>query len=214
MGGWSQLPSLSLFIFSKLLVLLHFITTMALHLLLLLIFSMVAHSSGTWCVCKKGGNEKVLQMAIDYACGNGADCTQTHQGGRCYNPDTIIDHCNYAVNSYFQAKGQAPGSCDFNGAAVVTTSDPSYNGCSYPSSASGMTNSPGNTRTPGSTTVTTGGTTTSPYGNNPTNTGVLGGGIGTGPGINNDISHGFMTHQETTTFRFLAIMGSTLVMLL
>ncbi|KAM0032975.1 putative carbohydrate-binding X8 domain-containing protein, plant [Helianthus debilis subsp. tardiflorus] len=80
---------------------------------------------GTWCVCKKGGNDKVLQMAIDWACGNGADCTQTHQGGKCYNPNTVIDHCNYAVNSYFQAKGQAPGSCDFNGAAMVTTSDPS-----------------------------------------------------------------------------------------
>ncbi|KAJ0680410.1 putative carbohydrate-binding X8 domain-containing protein, plant [Helianthus annuus] len=80
----------------------------------------------TWCVCKKGGNDKVLQMAIDWACGNGADCTQTHQGGKCYNPNTVIDHCNYAVNSYFQAKGQAPGSCDFNGAAMVTTTDPSF----------------------------------------------------------------------------------------
>ncbi|KAF5792650.1 putative X8 domain-containing protein [Helianthus annuus] len=191
---------------------------MAAQLLLLLIFSMVAHSSGTWCVCKKGGNDKVLQMAIDWACGNGADCTQTHQGGKCYNPNTVIDHCNYAVNSYFQAKGQAPGSCDFNGAAMVTTSDPSANGCTYPSSASGMTNSPGNTRTPGSTTVTAGSTTTSPYGNNPSNTGVLGGGLGSGmgpgAGINTDVSHGFMIDQETTTFRFLAIMGLTLVMLL
>ncbi|XP_076903450.1 PLASMODESMATA CALLOSE-BINDING PROTEIN 2-like [Bidens hawaiensis] len=191
---------------------------MATHLLILLIFSMVAHSSGTWCICKKGVNDKVLQMAIDYACGNGADCTQTHQGGRCYNPDTVIDHCNYAVNSYFQAKGQAPGSCDFNGAAMVTNSDPSSNGCSFPSSASGttVTNSPRNTRTPGSTTVTACGTTTSPYGNNPTNTGVLGGGIGSGvgpgSGINTDLSHGFMLHHETNTF--LAIMGSTLVMLL
>ncbi|KAI3761287.1 hypothetical protein L1987_51699 [Smallanthus sonchifolius] len=196
---------------------------MAALVLLLLIFSMISHSSGTWCVCKKGGDDKVLQMAIDYACGNGADCTQTHQGGRCYNPDTIIDHCNYAVNSYFQAKGQAPGSCDFKGAAMVTASDPSSNGCSYPSSASGMpvTNSPGNTRTPSSTTMTPGGTTTSPYGNNPTNTGVLGGGIGPGMGpsgvginTNTDLSNGFMIHQETTTFGFLTIMGLTVVMLL
>ncbi|KAI7737541.1 hypothetical protein M8C21_008844 [Ambrosia artemisiifolia] len=206
-------------------------------LLLLLIFSMVSHSSATWCVCKKGGNNKVLQMAIDYACGNGADCTQTHQGGKCYNPDTVMDHCNYAVNSYFQNKGQAPGSCDFNGAAMVTTSDPSANGCSYPSSASGTTvvNSPGNARTPGSTTMTPGGgtttmtpgsttmtpgsTNTSPYVNNPTNTGVLGGGYGpgmgpSGAGINTDISHGLRIHQETITLGFLVIMGSMLVMLL
>ncbi|XP_076903917.1 PLASMODESMATA CALLOSE-BINDING PROTEIN 1-like [Bidens hawaiensis] len=197
---------------------------MAALVLLLLIFSMVSHSSGTWCVCKKGGNEKVLQMAIDWACANGADCTPTHQGGKCYSPDTVIDHCNYVVNSYFQAKGQTPGSCDFNGAATVTTSDPSANGCSYPSSASGMpvTNSPGNTRTPpgATTTVTPGSTTSSPYGNNPTNTGVLGGGgfgPGMGPsgaGINTDVSHGFMIRQEAATFGFLTIMGSTLVMLL
>ncbi|KAK9066584.1 hypothetical protein SSX86_013907 [Deinandra increscens subsp. villosa] len=196
---------------------------MAVQLLLLLIFSMVAHSSGTWCVCKKGGNDKVLQMALDYACGNGADCTQTHQGGKCYNPDTVLDHCNYAVNSYFQAKSQAPGSCDFNGAAMVTTTDPSSNGCSYPSSASGGTsgsgtNSPGNTRTPSSTSVTAGGTTTSPYGNNPTNTGVLGGGygngMGPGVGVNTDVSHGSMIHQETNTFRLLAVTGSLVVMLL
>ncbi|KAL9992414.1 putative carbohydrate-binding X8 domain-containing protein, plant [Helianthus debilis subsp. tardiflorus] len=89
----------------------------------------------TWCVCKKGGQDKVLQQAIDYACGNGADCTQTHQGAKCFNPDTVLDHCNYAVNSYFQNKGQAPGSCDFSGAAMVTTTDPSANGCTYPTSA-------------------------------------------------------------------------------
>lgn len=76
-------------------------------------------------MCKKGGNDKVLQMAIDYACGNGADCTQTHQGGKCFNPDTVYDHCNYAVNSYFQAKGQTPEACNFNGAAMVVSTDPS-----------------------------------------------------------------------------------------
>ncbi|XP_071731553.1 PLASMODESMATA CALLOSE-BINDING PROTEIN 3-like [Rutidosis leptorrhynchoides] len=191
---------------------------MATLVLLILLFFMVAHSSATWCVCKKGGNDKVLQMAIDYACGNGADCTQTHQGGRCYNPDTVIDHCNYAVNSYFQNKGQTPEACNFNGAAMVVTADPSYNGCSYPSSASGTTVTNGNTKAPGSTTVTTGGTTTNPYGNNPTNTGILGGGIGpgmgpSGAGINTDVSHGFMLYQERTSFGLLAIMGSAFVML-
>ncbi|XP_071709834.1 PLASMODESMATA CALLOSE-BINDING PROTEIN 2-like [Rutidosis leptorrhynchoides] len=192
---------------------------MASLVVLLLFFSMVTHSSATWCVCKKGGNDKVLQMAIDYACGNGADCTQTHQGGRCYNPDTVIDHCNYAVNSYFQNKGQTPEACNFNGAAMVVTSDPSTNGCSYPASASGTIMTNGNTKTPGSTTVTAGSTTTSPYGNTPSNTGTLGGGIvpgmgSSGAGINTYVSHGIMLHQERTGLGFLTIMGSAFAMLL
>lgn len=82
-------------------------------------------ATATWCVCKKGGQDKVLQEAIDYACGNGADCIQTHQGGKCFNPDTVMDHCNYAVNSYFQNKGQTPEACVFKGATMVTTTDPS-----------------------------------------------------------------------------------------
>lgn len=83
------------------------------------------YSGATWCVCKPGLSETVLQKSIDYACGNGADCTLIHQGGACYNPNTVPAHCNYAVNSYFQRKGQANGSCDFAGAATPSTSDPS-----------------------------------------------------------------------------------------
>ncbi|KAK1407352.1 hypothetical protein QVD17_38966 [Tagetes erecta] len=166
----------------------------------MLILSMTVHSSATWCVCKKGGQDKVLQQAIDYACGNGADCTQTHQGGKCYNPDTVLDHCNYAVNSYFQNKGQAPGSCDFSGAAMVSTTDPSANGCIFPTSASG-----------------TGGTTRSPgaFGNNPSNTNGLAGGVGgLGPSASDDVSHGGLSlHQQTNVFRFLAIVGVGVVML-
>ncbi|KAL8123056.1 hypothetical protein AgCh_011147 [Apium graveolens] len=102
-----------------------------------LMFAMaVGHSSATWCVCKPGLNETVLQKSIDYACGSGADCTQIHQKGACYNPDTVPAHCNYAVNSYFQRKAQASGSCDFAGVAIISTSDPSVAGCVYPSSAS------------------------------------------------------------------------------
>ncbi|KAL8216039.1 hypothetical protein R6Q57_022876 [Mikania cordata] len=147
-------------------------------------------SATTWCVCKKGGQDKMLQQAIDFACGNGADCTQTHQGGKCYNPDTVIDHCNYAVNSYFQNKGQAPGSCDFSGAAMVITTDPSSNGCTYPTSPSG-------TRSPGSS-----------LGNN-----GLGGVVGNlGPSASDDVSHGGLwLHQQTNIFVYSAIVGAMLI---
>ncbi|XP_076905136.1 PLASMODESMATA CALLOSE-BINDING PROTEIN 1-like [Bidens hawaiensis] len=166
-------------------------------LLSLLVFSMATHSSATWCVCKKGGDDKVLQQAIDYACGNGADCAPTHQGGKCFNPDTITDHCNYAVNSYFQNKGQAPGSCDFKGAATVVSADPSSNGCTFPTSASG-----------------TG--TASPRSPTNINGGIAGGAGGAlGPSASDDVSHGGVRlHKQSTIFGFLAIVGAGVAMML
>ncbi|KAK8537621.1 hypothetical protein V6N12_043774 [Hibiscus sabdariffa] len=106
-------------------------------LLSVLFLAMTDHSSAVWCVCKDGVGEANLQKTLDYACGNGADCNPTHSNGPCYNPNTVKAHCNYAVNSYFQRKGQAQGSCDFSGTATVTSTDPSSAGCVYPSSASG-----------------------------------------------------------------------------
>nr|AFK43237.1 unknown [Lotus japonicus] len=106
----------------------------SLHLAVLLLLAFTASSSASWCVCKDG-NEASLQKALDYACGAGADCNPIKQTGPCYNPNTVRAHCNYAVNSYFQKKGQAPLACDFAGAATVSASDPSTTGCSYPASA-------------------------------------------------------------------------------
>ncbi|KAH7857843.1 hypothetical protein Vadar_017077 [Vaccinium darrowii] len=104
-------------------------------LVLVLIMANALHSSATWCICKDGMGDASLQKTLDYACGAGADCTLIHQNGACYSPNTVRAHCSYAVNSYFQKKGQAQGSCDFSGTASVTTSDPSSTGCVYPASA-------------------------------------------------------------------------------
>lgn len=79
---------------------------------------------GSWCVCKDG-SDTILQKSLDYACGAGADCNPIKQTGPCFQPNTVRAHCNFAVNSYFQKKGQAPMSCDFAGTATVTASNPS-----------------------------------------------------------------------------------------
>ncbi|KAF2575783.1 hypothetical protein F2Q70_00000467 [Brassica cretica] len=86
---------------------------------------MAGHSSASWCVCKTGISDSVLQNTLDYACGNGADCNPTHPKAPCFNPDNVRSHCSYAVNSFFQKKGQAPGTCDFSGTATPTNTDPS-----------------------------------------------------------------------------------------
>lgn len=90
-----------------------------------LLFVCVIMVAANWCVCKDGVGDPVLQKALDYACGAGADCNPIHSNGPCYNPNTVKAHCSYAVNSYFQRKGQAQGSCDFSGSATVATTDPS-----------------------------------------------------------------------------------------
>ncbi|KAH6797301.1 hypothetical protein C2S52_021855 [Perilla frutescens var. hirtella] len=136
---------------------------------LLLLLAMAARSSATWCICKQGVGDAVLQKTLDYACGSGADCNPTHQNGPCFNPNTVRAHCNYAVNSYFQRYRQAPAACDFSGTATVVTSDPSTAGCAYPATASTTT----------TTTPTGVPTTTTPNGGSPLvtspKTGVLGG---------------------------------------
>ncbi|KAI5387322.1 PLASMODESMATA CALLOSE-BINDING PROTEIN 1 [Lathyrus oleraceus] len=108
---------------------------MAFLIFFLLFLSLTAHSSGLYCVCKDGVSDKLLQTAIDYACGAGADCTPILQNGPCFQPNTVKDHCNYAVNSYYQNKGNVQGSCDFAGAATPTPTPPNTSsGCVYPSS--------------------------------------------------------------------------------
>lgn len=81
-------------------------------------------AGATYCLCNDGVGDQALQKALDYACGSGADCSAIQQSGDCYNPNTLKDHCSYAVNSYFQNQGQVAGSCDFAGTASVSANPP------------------------------------------------------------------------------------------
>ncbi|XP_076890359.1 uncharacterized protein LOC143541407 [Bidens hawaiensis] len=91
---------------------------------ILFLLALVGYSNAAYCVCNTAMSDSVLQKNIDYACGNGADCSQISQSGACFNPNTVKDHCTFAVNSYFQKKGQVPGSCDFSGTASVVQALP------------------------------------------------------------------------------------------
>ncbi|KAI0493257.1 hypothetical protein KFK09_027533 [Dendrobium nobile] len=148
--------------------------------MMLLAFSLTlfsGRSDGAWCVCRQDASNTALQKTIDYACGAGADCNPILQNGACYNPNTVLAHCSYAANSYYQRKAQAQGACDFAGTATISQTDPSNNGCSYPSSqsSSGSSSSPGtgnSTQSPGSASSSTGSTPTQ------TGTGGVLGGLG------------------------------------
>jgi hypothetical protein len=95
-------------------------------LLLLLLAVSIRGSGAAWCVCRSDANETALQETLDYACGQGADCTPVATGGSCHSPDSVVAHCSYAANSYYQRSSQSKGAtCDFGGTATLTNTDPS-----------------------------------------------------------------------------------------
>ncbi|RVX02634.1 PLASMODESMATA CALLOSE-BINDING PROTEIN 3 [Vitis vinifera] len=126
---------------------------MAVLVYFVLFLAMTGHSSAAvYCVCKDGLSDQALQKTLDYACGAGADCSPVLQNGACYNPNTVKDHCSYAVNSYFQKKGQASGSCDFAGTATPNSTGSSTTpSTTTPSTTTPSTTTP-STTTPSSTT--------------------------------------------------------------
>ncbi|CAH1441380.1 unnamed protein product [Lactuca virosa] len=112
-------------------------------------------TAAMWCVVRSEASREALQVALDYACGAGADCAPIQQNGLCFLPNTIQAHASYAFNSYYMRRSMAAGSCDFAGTATIAKTDPSYGSCVYPASPS---TAGGSIPTPGggaSTTSTT-----------------------------------------------------------
>ncbi|CAI9278472.1 unnamed protein product [Lactuca saligna] len=62
------------------------------------------------------------------------DCSAMVQGAPCYEPDTVAAHATYAFDAYYHRMAMAEGTCDFNGVATVTTTDPSHGSCIFPGS--------------------------------------------------------------------------------
>ncbi|GAB4853905.1 hypothetical protein Ancab_018115 [Ancistrocladus abbreviatus] len=85
-----------------------------------------------WCVPKAGVSDAELQANLDYACGQGIDCSPVQPGGSCFEPNTVASHAAYAMNLYYQTAGRKPWTCDFTQTATVTSVNPSYNSCTYP----------------------------------------------------------------------------------
>ncbi|XP_077228799.1 PLASMODESMATA CALLOSE-BINDING PROTEIN 5-like [Tasmannia lanceolata] len=97
----------------------------------------VRAGSDLWCVAKNNAVDAALQSALDWACGKGgSDCGPIQQGGPCSEPSDIQSYASYAFNDYFLRNGLTPQSCDFGGAAALTSLNPSHGGCVFPSSSS------------------------------------------------------------------------------
>lgn len=87
-------------------------------------------ASQQWCIAKPNLANSVYQGALDWVCGplsgqGQVNCGPINSGQTCFLPDTYQSHASWAFNVYYQTHGQTAQSCDFQGAAVVTTTDPS-----------------------------------------------------------------------------------------
>ncbi|KAL2558958.1 Glucan endo-1 [Forsythia ovata] len=89
----------------------------------------------TYCVAREHADRKLLQAALDWACGPGkVDCSPLLQGQPCYEPDTVVAHASYAFDAYYHRMAMADGTCNFNGVATITTTNPSHRPCIFPGS--------------------------------------------------------------------------------
>ncbi|WCJ28648.1 Carbohydrate-binding X8 domain superfamily protein [Euphorbia peplus] len=84
-----------------------------------------------WCVAKPAVPGPIIQEAMNYACGSGADCDSIQPSGSCFEPNTLLAHASFAFNSYWQRTKVAGGTCSFGGTAMLVTVDPSYDGCHF-----------------------------------------------------------------------------------
>lgn len=78
-----------------------------------------------WCVPKAGVSDAQLQANLDYACGQGIDCSPIQPGGACFEPNSVASHAAYAMNLLYQSSGKNPWNCDFTQTAMLTSSNPS-----------------------------------------------------------------------------------------
>ncbi|GAB2296950.1 hypothetical protein Dimus_031053 [Dionaea muscipula] len=102
----------------------------------------------TFCVAKDGADQKLLQAALDWACGPGkVDCSPLLQGQLCYEPDTVAAHATYAFDTYYHQMAMAPNTCYFNGVSSITTTNPSHGSCKFPGSGGFNGTTPNNTTT-------------------------------------------------------------------
>lgn len=80
----------------------------------------------TWCIASTKASEADLQNALDWACGPGnVDCSAIQPSQPCYEPDTLLSHASFAINSYYQQNGATDIACSFGGNGVKVDKNPS-----------------------------------------------------------------------------------------
>lgn len=81
---------------------------------------------GVFCVANSSAPHSALKHSLDWACGPGsANCSAIQPGQPCYASDDIVAVSSYAFNDYYHRTQSSGGTCNFNGTAMITSTDPS-----------------------------------------------------------------------------------------
>ncbi|KAI3847660.1 hypothetical protein MKX03_008838 [Papaver bracteatum] len=92
----------------------------------------------TYCVSKSfGANLDSMAAALSLTCGV-VDCSVLQPGSPCFEPESLAAHASYAFNLYYQKNNRITGSCDFNGTAMITSTNPSHGTCMFTDHNSGF----------------------------------------------------------------------------
>ncbi|XP_078160032.1 glucan endo-1,3-beta-glucosidase 2-like [Carex rostrata] len=109
-------------------------------------------TGGTFCVAIATADTTALQDGLNWACGSGgADCSLIQQGQACYEANNLVELASYAYNDYYHKAGSSGGTCNFNGTATTTTTDPSHGSCIFAGSTQSSTTTTTNSTSTGST---------------------------------------------------------------
>ncbi|KAL5151751.1 PLASMODESMATA CALLOSE-BINDING PROTEIN 5 [Glycine soja] len=107
-------------------------------LIIILLWGFVAGDAPgreVWCVAKNNAEDAALQSAVEWACGaGGADCGAIHGGGPCFDPSNMQNTASYAFNDYFRKHAISEENCNFGNNAAITSFNPSFGNCKFPSS--------------------------------------------------------------------------------
>ncbi|XP_062187240.1 glucan endo-1,3-beta-glucosidase 4-like isoform X2 [Phragmites australis] len=87
---------------------------------------------GMFCVANSNAPHSALKHSLDWACGPGsANCSAIQPGQPCYESDDIVAVASYAFNDYYHRTQASGGTCNFNGTAMITSTDPSHGSCTF-----------------------------------------------------------------------------------
>ncbi|CAH9089100.1 unnamed protein product [Cuscuta europaea] len=99
-------------------------------------------NASSWCVARGDADVGSLQSALQWVCGIDSEfCKGIQQTGEPCSPfnnaTDLVERASFAFHYYYIKNDMASESCNFENNANVTSQEPNYPGCKFPSYSDG-----------------------------------------------------------------------------